>query len=460
MHYRISFGIKRSSFTKIEPGKACTTGKFSYPMPAMDGKSSMDPLANKFYLLQDQRTPSPGKGKATSWDPWPVDGYRRRDDPVLKAARSFIRVRNHECLDNYIDRIVLLPASSTSISTFGRSSFQGGSEGMWLYSIRSPSTLPVRVILWQSPTRKLMVRCGTQSQSLKRFIASWAGAATAIEPDGFCKHYQFWKSVNVNEEWLSTIPTHLHPRVHERWWMVNGFCFLELPFELREMILAFAMETVIEPMGDHYRRRPNPLTALDVSTTPDLNLTLVNGQLHREATQVLYAYTTFFFRSPEQFDFFFYRWLGCYESNLFHSQQWIRSIEMHLNAHKLLRLFDVRASFSDGGPPIYIRSDTGKANNTIPSLAEQLSVKHICIRIPHVMEVLDSSTLPCQKMFCLAFWAGAREILCHIPAVEFVGYIEDTMKKEWMAELSLRRASIPADQDDPLEWHNQILPHW
>lgn len=432
-------------------------------MPIMDRQTSIDPLANKFYLLRDQRTPSFKKGKVTPWDPWPVDGYRRRDDPVFKAARKFIRARNYDCIDNYVDRIILLPASSGPISRLGGPRCQGGSEGMWLYSVRSPSTLPVRLILWQTPTRKTMVRCGTQSQSLESFIASWARTATNNGPDGFCKHYCFWKSIKITQEWLGTIPTHLHQRVHDRWWMVNGFRFLELPTELRDMILAFAMGPIAEPFRQACRKARDPPNSPDPLTIPNLSLTLVNRQLHREVMPVLYAHTTFFLLNTVQMDRFLFKQAWPYERDLVHSRQWIRYLELHMGAGQLLCLFGLRTRRGDRGIQQYIRSNAQHSVIRRSVLVDRLSLRRIHIRIPHVTESFRTiALLPtiCQKVFCLAFWAGAREFLRRIPVVELVGHIEGTKKKEWMEELSLERAGILPNPGDLLEWQDQILTHW
>jgi len=431
-------------------------------MLVMDRWNSMDPLANKFYLLRDQRTPPLKKGKVTPWDPWPVDGYRRRDDPVLKAARKLLRARNNECIDNYVDRIILLPASGGSKSKLSGPCFQGGSEGMWLYSIRSPSTLPVRVILWQTPTRKILLRCGRQSQSLESFIASWARTAATNGPDGFCKHYRFWKSIKVTDEWLGTIPKHLHQRIHERWWMVNGFQFLKLPPELREIILAFAMGPIVEPFGRVYRKAPNPLTIPDNLTIPNLSLSLVNRQLHREITPVLYAHTTFFLRHTIQMDRFLFERAWAYERDKVHSRQWIRYLELHMNATHILSLFGLQIKRGDGGFDQYIRINAPAAPYSRSVLTKRLSIRRVRIRIPHVMESLRTTALPtiCQKVFCLALWAGAREFLRLIPVVEFVGYVEETKKKEWTDEISLERTDLLPDPGELHEWQNQILTHW
>jgi len=417
----------------------------------MADQDAINPLANKFYLLRDQRLPSLKKGKLTPWDPWPVDGYWRREEPVFKAAQKLMRDHNHKCIDNYIDRIVVFPASSRQGS---RS--QGGSHGMWLYSIRSPSTLPVRAVLWLTPASKPMIRHGTESQSLESYISSWASAAATNGPDGFCKHYHFWKSIKVTEKWLETIPKHLHQRVHERWWMVNGFRFLELPSELREMILEFAMGPFAEPFAKEYRKGPNSLT------TPNMSLALVNKQLHREVVPVLCTHTTFRLRSLKHSERFFFQRANPYKLNLMTSRRLIRYLELDTDLSSLLRFFGIEMRNADNRIYRYMYSYSPYGSALRWGLTEKLSIRRIRIRIPHVMEYFGTAALRsiCQKVFCSAFWAGAREFLRRIPTVELVGRIDESKRKEWMEELSLERKGILPDPDDFHTWQHQMLKQW
>ena len=115
----------------------------------MTAKKPVNPLADSFYLIQDKSSTYFNKDPPILWDPWPVNNFRAGTDVVFSIARSALQQHNRQCIDNWIDRIVLLPASSGP-----QCRAQGGSYGTWLYSMRSPSTIPVRVVLWMSPAVK------------------------------------------------------------------------------------------------------------------------------------------------------------------------------------------------------------------------------------------------------------------------------------------------------------------
>ena len=102
-------------------------------------------LPKTFYLLhQESNLPR----KCPAWDPWPVRYFR----PDVVAARAFelLKNRNINSIDNFIDRIEMLPASGYVDGV------QGGEETLRLYSLRSPSRLPVLFHLWMRPDKKLM----------------------------------------------------------------------------------------------------------------------------------------------------------------------------------------------------------------------------------------------------------------------------------------------------------------
>lgn len=407
------------------------------------------------------------KHEVIPWDPWPVQRHRTSKDPVLKAAQRLVRRHNHTSVDNLVDRIVVLPASSQPVPEFNGARPQGGSERMRLYSIRSPSTLPVKVFLWQTPDKKVMVRSGLQNRCLESFISSW-GSATVIAvsgPNGFCKHYRFWRSIMVNEKWLETIPKHLHQPINERWWMVNGFRYLGLPFELREMIVNFAMGPFAEPFALHHEREASPLTPRCSLTAPNMSLTLVNKQLHFEAVSAMYARTTFVFRSNTQFRKFLFGPGTPFPTNLRPSRHLVRHIELQMNASCLLLFLGLCMHRGNVVTSYECSSFCSrfKSYNVVRSiLIKQLSLRYLRIRIPHVREYYTGvkNNSICQKTFCLAFWAAGRGFLSQIPRVEFTGHVDSVQKEDWMAELHLERKGILPDPSDLLEWKNQTLKAW
>ena len=76
-------------------------------------------------------------------------------DEIARRALDAVRRRNG---DSYTDRfgntIEMLPASGNL------NGVHGGREGIYLYSLRSPSHFPVRFHLWARPDKKLMGMLG------------------------------------------------------------------------------------------------------------------------------------------------------------------------------------------------------------------------------------------------------------------------------------------------------------
>ena len=178
-----------------------------------------------FYLLDRSES-----ARKATWDPWPVTG--RYADPVLENAMAIVKKRNSTSIDHCLDRIVLLPASGNTPYV------QGGTQGLFLYSLRSPSFLPVRIQLWMTPGLKVMALKGRVSIPLEKYLQRIKPVCWDFE-----KHYDLWNSLSYGTA-LATfkISPQLQGEFHQRWWRINGFRFLDLPGELRETIydLAFA----------------------------------------------------------------------------------------------------------------------------------------------------------------------------------------------------------------------------
>lgn len=165
------------------------------------------------------------------WDPWPVKLKHTVNDDILSAAQVLVRIHNTGCITCSL-QITLLPASGNIPNR------QGGSADRGLYSLRSPSELPVRIHIWQPPGAKIMASKGLQTAALTVILASFGSLKKRnIKPSDICKHYRCWKSRLISKKWLESVPSQLHRIVHERWWSFNGSSFLKLPLELREMIV-------------------------------------------------------------------------------------------------------------------------------------------------------------------------------------------------------------------------------
>lgn len=384
-------------------------------------------LSEKFYLLR--KIP---KSRDLCWDPWPVKNFEA--DSVYREALDIIKRRNEENVDNYADSIVLLPASNSIPWN------HGGTANTNLYSVRSPSKLPVRIHLWRTRRGKIMVQKGIRSLTLIEFLKtfelkSWSGP---------CKHYEFWKSLQPDDKALRRfkIPEHLNRAIHERWWAINGFRFLDLPAELREIILNFAIGHVAEPYALVYR----PLDCLPLRDACT-NLVLVNRQLRREAIPILLSQVTFVFRQHGQL-------LRFFEQIPKTSLYALQSLELRFNHDTLLDFFGAQV-FRTSPDPGYSTSDYYLKDSLFTN---KLKLRHIRIYFPHPREHLGSKKLKsaCQRTVCLWIWAAARRCLRDIPHVEFEGCIKDDQKKEWLETLALEREGILTDPKEIEDWQKHV----
>ncbi|MCJ1453453.1 hypothetical protein MMC28_003800 [Mycoblastus sanguinarius] len=299
----------------------------------MTGQKVVDPFA-KFYALRDRHSLSVREAQrrpsGMAWDPWPVKNFKK--DSLFYAAQELVRVRNSKCIKIWTDQeptrdckarqidictekatvrhqVTLLPASGNIAG------IQGGSLNVPLYSLRSANTLPIRVHLWLIPPvdtwtavegcfkrtpAKIMVRKGQRTESFSQFLNSFGIVKDDGQECDLCKHCSCWKSVKINDEWLNSFPIHFRQKVYKRWFSFNGFRFLELPPELREEILVFAMGPIVEP----FRQTYSPFTP-QPQTRPNMRLALVSSQLYQEVMPVLFKNATFSFRSYRQLSYFF-----------------------------------------------------------------------------------------------------------------------------------------------------------
>ena len=368
------------------------------------------------------------------WDPWPVRYFKRATDPVLNAANRILDERNLRC------PIILLPASSDS-----NNGVQGGSSGMWVYSLRSLCMFPIRVILWMAPGRKIMLRYGIQSITLERFLKVWTG--TSQEMQGLCAHHHFWDSMDIKCQWLKEVPNQLRPAAHHRWWHSNGFPFLDVPLELREIIIKFAIGPVAIPYEKYIR-----LLRRSSLNRRILWLALVNRQFHQEVMQVLLKQTPFQFTNYINF----HRFSFTHRSTLSE----IRTIRLGgLKPHELLALVGVNLECKNG---IYMYSLDLTTDTTSPLIHEELkALRHIRIHIPFVTEgVYYLARNACQKAFCLAFWVGARAFLRHVDVVELVGCISDSQKQDFVNELKAERAHAIMSSEKFRHWQRLTLDEW
>lgn len=413
--------MARISWPILGPGQKKTKSK----PKAMN--TSRDPSKNPFYLLG----PSP-RSRDMNWDPWPVKYFK--SSALFKSAQDIIKQRNEQDVDNWIDKISLLPASNSIQGVQGRTS------NTELYSIRSPGRLPMRIHIWSTPKGKVMVRKGIHSLSLIEFLKTFEIKTWS----GLCKDYDFWKSAQISDEFYRQleIPSHLREAVWQKWWAVNGFKFLELPAELREMVLRFAIGHLAEPYARVYR--PNDCLPLRKTCT---NLVLVNKQVREEAMPIMLSQVTFLFRKHGQLLRFFEQ---IPPSSLFA----LRSLELNFNHETLLDFFGAQV-FRHRPSPGYSTSDYYFKDSHFTT---SLRLRHIRIYFPHPREHLNSTKLrcACQRTVCLWVWAAARRCLRNIPRVEFEGCIKDDQKKEWLETLALERQGIVTDPEEIESWQMRV----
>lgn len=391
----------------------------------------------RFYLRE-----ATSQSRVTEWDPWPVKNFR--PDALFRATEDLIRQRNEASVDNFLNKIILLPASNSIAA------MHGGTSNTDLYSIRSPSKLPMRIHLWRTPAGKIMVRKGIQTMTLAQLINTFEIAITT-EPFQF---YDFWKSVKMSEKFLNglEVPDHLKDAFRERWWSINGFPFLDLPAELREMVLKFAMGYHAEPYARVYTHIGGCRSYTDKcypvpAPAPCANLLLVNRQLRREALPILLSQVTFVFRKHGQLMRFFER---IPKASLYA----LKSLELHFDHETLLEFFGAQV-FQNSPKAGYSSSDYYLKESLFTN---RLQLRHICIYFPHPREHRNSKRLrgACQRNVCSMIWAAARRCLRDIPQVEFRGCIKDSQKKEWLEILSLERQGILPDPQELREWERDV----
>lgn len=390
------------------------------PRPELSRKANpkLESPYGAFYLL-DIKPDIP-------WDPWPV--RRQKPTALFLAAQVLIRERNNENIDNVVDRVVLLPASGSIPG------IQGGVGGVDLFSIRSPRNMPVRIHMWMAAGNVVMIKKDGQMMSLSRFlktfdISSW---------NGIYKHFKFWESVILDYKVLSDIkaPKPFHQAMFERYWSIHSFRFLDLPPELRIMVLEYAIDRTMKPYFNEYQKTPCLLSTNFNNT----RFTLVSRQLKEEFAAIMFSQVTFVFHKKKAL-VRFVRQIPIYYLLA------IRSLELNFNHGTLLSLFGAKV-FPISQRPGYKNSDN----------ALGFKLKHLRINFPHPREHLSDPRLShaCQRTVCLWIWAGARRHLRAIPHVEFVGCIKDDQKKEWLETLALERKGILPDPEEMKLWQKTV----
>ena len=430
----------------------------------MEGRESTRPSRSRRSSQRRESTPINDSRRLPQdmvYDPWPVTKTNRRKDTVLEAAQVLVRARSSELVNECGNAITLLPASGPV------SGHQGGSPERPLYSLRLPKLEPFKVHLWQTPAvrfwnesklswnatpGKIMVRQGVKSEPFTHLLKTLGVTKSKAKVADLCNHFRCWRSLNTREGWLNEYPKHLHGVVYQRWWSFNGFRFLELPPELREIILIFAVGPFAVPFA-----RLWPATRDTQLPSPNMRLSLVNKQLNREVIAALLAHTTFHFHSIQQLLRVFSQRDGK-SRVIFRRLRELRYVELELSPNDLLRLFGVSFVFG-------VRETRYERSSSFDLGAIFDGDSPLCHRIRiNIQHVFQNNPRPshtcCQKVHNTAFWAGARARLRNIAVVELVGYIDEEQKKEWIAEHVLERKGIVPEATDFLGWQRGIWTQW
>lgn len=393
------------------------------PRPELSHKASpklVNPY-DTFYLL-DIKPNIP-------WDPWPVRSHK--PTALFSAAQGLIRERNRENIDNVIDRVVLLPASGSFPGV------QGGVDGVDLFSIRSPRKLPVRIHMWMAAGNMVMMKKDGQRMSLILFlktfdISSW---------NGTFKHYKFWESIILDHKVLSDlkVPKLFHQAMFERWWSIHPFRFLDLPPELRIMVLEHAIDRKMKPYFNEYQETPYLLS----TNFNNARFTLVCRQLKEESAAIMFSQVTFVFYKRKALVRFVREIPKRYLLA-------IRSLELNFDHRTLLNLFSANV----------FPSSQRSGYRTSSTLENRFGfkLKHLRINFPHPREHMSDNRLnyACQRTVCLWIWAGARQYLRAIPQVELIGCIKDDQRKEWLETLALERKGILPDPEGMESWQKTV----
>ena len=369
----------------------------------MKAASSCETEDSPFYLIDD-----PLVRRKAVWNPWPVK--LRSKDHKLSLAQDIIWRLNSTSFDRRFDPVIALPASSDG------STRQGGRDGFDLYSIRSPSTLPYKIILHTVRNSRLMVRNGCQSLSFESFLAAFK--------------YRIWNSLPKDRVWKLLLADRRHLKqiglsgpvqeeLYRRWWLVDGFPFRELPSELRIIIIGMVLDEWPK-LYDWWRYRKETK-----AFTPQTNLYLVNRQLMRETKSLMFMRTEFIFKHLKHFQLFT---RGLTDRSL----ATIRSIRLALRHEVLLTLFCTETIGLILEPAHIGHEYSRDKSDPCQFYTKGFSMIHHLVSL-HTFEIFFprpfGSQHPalkdlCQRAYCWVVFSEAYKYLKGIPYVEFGGYIK------------------------------------
>ena len=157
---------------------------------------------------------------------------------------------------------------------------------------------------------------------------------------------------------------------------------------------------------------------------PNVNLALLNKQLHGEFMALLFSRVTFSFRHHVQLYQFLYAISPA-------SLRTIKSIEFRFNHETLLTMFGARVREWDREGWRYF-GDCPHVTN--PSL----KLQHLRIYFPHPRAHRNHPFYQntCQRFYCEWALTAMHGSIKHIPHVELAGCIKDDQKAVWLELLA------------------------
>ena len=380
------------------------------------------------YLLTNERTPFTLTDPATAsrkkkWNAWAVPRHlRRRADELFTRASDMVNKRNNASLENSLDRLTLRKAhiliTSSQLRPMRRE----------LYSIRSPSTLPFKVLLWiDKGSTEIMARKNGQSVSLKTFLERYR--AMPLDDDRLNKLWQAWV-FNAEVLKLQKLPRSSYEDLMGRWSRQKGFRFLDMPGELRNKVYGFAM------MGRYQRHYRVPSSWPRFAEFSNRNLFHVNEQVRRETSAIIWASTTACFKPHPNLK-------RCPVQSLLLRQDCLRSVEISADLPRLLYFF---------GAPVHPDWRPGIAPAS--ALRNQSNLQHIRIRdcgsprfTPKAPRVAG-----CQRIVCGWIFAAAEDNIKHIPFIEVMDFIDREQTVAFMKGIELERRGLTDGSEEIIDW--------
>ncbi len=322
-----------------------------------------------------------------------------------QEARRLIQQRNLSSIDAFVEHIELLPTCAGSNNWL----FQGASDQMKIYSVRSRSHPPVKIYLWGTPDGKVMVRYKLQSMSLVRFLDKLEAPNTSIRS---CS--RVWRT--LLEEDINFFPPHLRRNAYQRWRSFNTFPrFMELPPELQEKIihLAVFLSPLTMPRQSCLRMPPD--------NYPRMDLTLVNRHIYSLTASIIYSQTTFSFGSLSDFDWFVSKVSDA-------SRNTIRSIEISFGISEILAFLEDIYPAHRRCEGTRVRGHTGDSLR----IRNLTNLRYLCINVSQHRSRWMSTA--CRRTFCTWVWEAAQPYIAQLPSVSFEGNF-----KPCVTELSCER---------------------